>query len=78
LDHSKRIEAAMPTFSKDKLLQSKIEQQRQTIASLKREGHEYSDAERHLTQLLAEAQLANSKPEPLVPSLPHSAERRFE
>jgi hypothetical protein len=41
-------------------LREKIERQRNTIRSLKREGHECPDAERELQQLLAEQ--AREKP----------------
>ena len=40
------------------LLRSKIEQQRTTIAALKRDGHETIDAERHLHDLERELTLA--------------------
>jgi len=33
------------------IIESKIAQQRNTIATLKRDGHETADAERHLRQL---------------------------
>lgn len=38
------------------VLHHKIEQQRSTVEALKREGHEHTDAERHLAQMIAEAQ----------------------
>ena len=50
------MEDAMNETPKEKLsaLRAKIDQQRNTIAALKREGHEYTDAERQLTQMLTE------------------------
>lgn len=42
------------------LLRSKIEQQHNTIAALKQDGHETKDAERHLTDLEAELRIAES------------------
>jgi len=49
----------MPGLPKDRLLlRSKIEQQRTTIAALKRGGHETMDAERHLADLERELTLA--------------------
>jgi hypothetical protein len=43
---------------KDRLppIRERIEQQRNTIEALKREGHDCPDAERHLAQLLIELQ----------------------
>ena len=38
------------------VLQHKIEQQRRTVEALKREGHEHTDAERQLAQMIVEAQ----------------------
>jgi hypothetical protein len=37
-----------------RLLQDKIDQQRNTIEALKRDGHETKDANRHLEALVAE------------------------
>jgi hypothetical protein len=49
----------MPALPRDRLLlRSKIEQQRTTIAALKRDGHETTDAERHLQDLEGELTLA--------------------
>ena len=46
----------------DKLnLQEQIEQQRTTIAALKRDGHETTDAERHLRYLVSEQAAAPDK-----------------
>lgn len=42
------------------ILREKIDQQRNTLAALKRDGHECADAERHLSDLLAEMQGLNS------------------
>ena len=41
---------------KEKLssLRARIDQQRNTIAALKRDGHECTDAERQLSQMVAE------------------------
>jgi hypothetical protein len=36
------------------ILREKIAKQRNTVATLKREGHIYTDAERQLTELTAE------------------------
>jgi hypothetical protein len=46
----------MTTEPKDRLfiLQDKIASQRNTIAALKREGHVHLDAERQLTEMVAE------------------------
>jgi hypothetical protein len=42
----------MASLPRDRLIiESKIAQQRNTIATLKRDGHETADAERHLRQL---------------------------
>ena len=38
-------------------LQAKIKQQRNTIEALKRDGHEFTDAERHLKELQGELRL---------------------
>jgi hypothetical protein len=45
----------MATSPRDSLsiLREKIAQQRITIATLKREGHFYTDAERQLTEMVA-------------------------
>lgn len=40
------------------ILRGKIEQQRRTVAALKRGGHECADAERQLKQMLVELQAA--------------------
>jgi hypothetical protein len=49
----------MSNLPKDKLnLQAQIEQQRTTIAALKRDGHETTDAERHLRHLISEQEAA--------------------
>jgi predicted component of type VI protein secretion system len=42
------------------VLREKINQQRNTVAALKRDGHECTDAERHLRDLLAEEQGLNT------------------
>jgi hypothetical protein len=47
-------------------LREKINQQRNTIKALKRDGHECADAERHLRDLLAEEQ-ALITPSPKAP-----------
>lgn len=48
----------MADYPRDRIhVQQQIEQQRNTIAALKRDGHETNDAERHLRDLLAEANL---------------------
>ena len=39
------------------LLQHKIQQQRRTVETLKREGHEHADAERQLAQMLSDAEV---------------------
>jgi len=46
----------MGELPKDRLLQlrTKIEQQRNTIEALRREGHDCPDAERQLRQMLVE------------------------
>ena len=46
----------MTGLPKDKLasLRAEIDQQRNTIEALKRDGHECTDAERQLPQMLAE------------------------
>lgn len=41
------------------VLRSKIEQQRIVVESLKREGHEHTDAERQLCNMLADLKLSN-------------------
>jgi hypothetical protein len=43
-------------------LQFDIEQQRNTIESLKSDGHVTDDAEKHLAELIASAQLLGSAP----------------
>lgn len=49
----------MATLPRDRLLvQSKIDQQRNTIEALRRDGHETTDAERHLRDLIAELAMA--------------------
>ena len=46
----------MVELPKDRLLdlRAKIKQQRNTIDALKRDGHEFTDAERHLRDLQSE------------------------
>ena len=39
------------------VLQHKIDQQRSTVEALKREGHEHTDADRQLAQMVAEAEM---------------------
>ena len=39
------------------VLREKINQQRNTVEALKRDGHEHADAERQLKQMLAEMQV---------------------
>ena len=48
----------MATLPQNRLsiLRNKIEQQRDTVKALKREGHVYSDAQRQLAHMLAELQ----------------------
>jgi len=41
------------------ILREKVNQQQNTIAALKRDGHECADAERQLTHMLAELNAAN-------------------
>lgn len=36
------------------ILQGQIEQQRRTVETLKRDGHECADAERHLNKMIEE------------------------
>ena len=47
---------------KEKLssLRERIDQQRNTIAALKRDGHECTDAERQLSQMVAELSASES------------------
>ena len=50
----------MTSLPKDRLvaLREKIDQQRNTIETLRREGHQCPDAERQLKQMLIELQAA--------------------
>lgn len=45
-----------------KSLREKIDQQRNTIEALKRDGHEHADAERQLRLMEAELRLREPKP----------------
>ncbi len=45
------------------ILREKIERQRNTVESLKREGHECADAERQLKSMLAELQRSEPPPQ---------------
>jgi hypothetical protein len=42
------------------VLREKIAQQRNTVEALKRDGHEYADAERQLKQMLRELGLSDN------------------
>ena len=55
----------MTGLPKDKLasLRAEIDQQRNTIEALKRDGHECTDAERQLPQMLAEFQTREKTPQ---------------
>ena len=44
-----------------KNLRARIEQQKNTVAALKRDGHVYQDAERQLTQMLAELRASEGR-----------------
>lgn len=52
----------MVELPKDKLvsLRARIDQQRNTIEALKRDGHECADAERQLKQMVAELSAAEN------------------
>ena len=41
-------------------LRARIDQQRNTIAALKRDGHECTDAERQLSQMVAELSVSEN------------------
>jgi hypothetical protein len=57
----------MATLPQDRLalLREKIAQQRTTVAALKRDGHEHSDAERQLRQMLAELRMSEKGSRPM-------------
>jgi hypothetical protein len=66
----------MAPLPKDRLLlRSKIEQQKTTIAALKQDGHETSDAERYLRELERELALAKV-PKKAAPDGPSGSKRR--
>ena len=49
----------MVELPKDRLLdlRAKVKQQRNTVEALKRDGHEFTDAERHLRELQGELRI---------------------
>ncbi|HXD44888.1 MAG TPA: hypothetical protein VN655_07100 [Pseudolabrys sp.] len=65
----------MVELPKDRLLdlRAKVKQQRTTVEALKRDGHEFTDAERHLRELQSELRIIEASSSRAPPDVPGSS-----